>query len=86
MCVDCMVLVVLAEGVHPIPSRTRQLSPPAPMVPQKGRVGRRQDYAMYKTGFLACFFVSRYNKRKENENLKVKNLVKTFFLFNSSSP
>jgi hypothetical protein len=41
---------------------------------------------MYKTGFLACFFVSRYNKRKENENLKVKNLVKTFFLFNSSSP
>ena len=27
-----MCSVVLAEGVHPIPFRTRQLSPPAPMV------------------------------------------------------
>ena len=27
-----MCSVAMAEGVHPIPFRTRQLSPPAPMV------------------------------------------------------
>ena len=27
-----MCSVVMAEGVHPVPFRTRQLSPPAPMV------------------------------------------------------
>ena len=38
-------LVAMAEGIHAFPSRTRPLSPPAPMVlgPQgPGRVGRRQ--------------------------------------------
>ena len=38
-------LVTIAEGFHAYPSRTRPLSPPAPMVlgPQgPGRVGRRQ--------------------------------------------
>src|SRR5690606_37090986 len=38
-------LVAMAEGNHTFPSRTRPLSPPAPMVlgPQgPGRVGRRQ--------------------------------------------
>jgi hypothetical protein len=38
-------LAVMAAGFHPFPSRTRQLSPPAPMVvgPQgPSRVGRRQ--------------------------------------------
>src|ERR1700727_80369 len=38
-------LAVIAVGFHPFPSRTRQLSPPAPMVvgPQgPSRVGRRQ--------------------------------------------
>src|SRR5690242_5704329 len=37
--------VVCAEGVRPVPSRTRKLSPPAPMVlhpPGCGRVGRRR--------------------------------------------
>ena len=37
--------VTLAEGSHPFPSRTRQLSPPAPMVlhwQRCGRVGRRR--------------------------------------------
>src|SRR5690242_281949 len=37
--------VVLAEGERPVPSRTRKLSPPAPMVlhsPGCGRVGRRR--------------------------------------------
>jgi hypothetical protein len=29
---DCSVLVSRAEGSHLIPSRTQQLSPPAPMV------------------------------------------------------
>src|SRR5690606_12743279 len=35
----------MAVGVHPVPSRTRSLSPPAPMVlggQPPGRVGRRQ--------------------------------------------
>ncbi len=38
-------LAAIAAGFHPFPSRTRQLSPPAPMVvgPQgPSRVGRRQ--------------------------------------------
>src|SRR5215203_2041735 len=40
-------LVTLAVGKHPFPFRTRQLSPPAPMVLtclRVGRVGRCQDY------------------------------------------
>src|SRR3954447_12380092 len=40
------VSVALAEGSHPVPFRTRKLSPPAPMVlPGKlgGRVGRRRS-------------------------------------------
>jgi hypothetical protein len=51
------VSVALAEGSHPVPSRTRKLSPPAPMVlPGKlgGRVGRRRsifaDAAPYRGG------------------------------------
>ena len=39
-------LAAMAAGSHPFPSRTRQLSPPAPMVvgPQgPSRVGRRQN-------------------------------------------
>ena len=38
-------LVIGAAGTHPAPSRTRQLSPPAPMVLEgqpSGRVGHRQ--------------------------------------------
>ena len=37
--------MTLAEGLHPFPSRTRKLSPPAPMVlrwQRRGRVGRRR--------------------------------------------
>src|SRR5438034_7689888 len=40
------VSVAIAEGEHPVPSRTRKLSPPAPMVlpwQRGGRVGRRRD-------------------------------------------
>ena len=42
---ECKVLVPRAEGSHPIPYRTRQLSPSAPMVAsfQEVRVGRCQD-------------------------------------------
>src|SRR3954467_268241 len=39
--------VVLAEGERPVPSRTRKLSPPAPMVLHSlgcGRVGRRRHF------------------------------------------
>src|SRR5438874_4132848 len=37
----------MAEGRHPVPFRTRKLSPPAPMVlpwRRGGRVGRRRDF------------------------------------------
>src|SRR5687768_18159582 len=37
----------MAEGEHPVPSRTRKLSPPAPMVllwRRSGRVGRCRDF------------------------------------------
>jgi hypothetical protein len=40
------VSAAIAEGKHPVPFRTRKLSPPAPMVlPRRrgGRVGRRRD-------------------------------------------
>src|SRR6266571_8143907 len=40
------VSVAIAEGEHPVPFRTRKLSPPAPMVLRgrlRGRVGRRRD-------------------------------------------
>src|SRR6476619_5107446 len=40
------VSVAIAEGSHPVPFRTRKLSPPAPMVlpwRRGGRVGRRRD-------------------------------------------
>ncbi len=50
-------LVMMAEGKHAYPSRTRPLSPPAPMVlgPQgPGRVGRRQ--ATEKTALTELFF------------------------------
>ena len=43
--------VVVAEGERPVPSRTRKLSPPAPMVlhsPGCGRVGRRRHQTSRK--------------------------------------
>ena len=45
--------VVIAEGPHPFPFRTRKLSPPAPMVLRgrpRGRVGRRRDFFMVFIG------------------------------------
>ena len=43
--VQSIRLVIVAEGFHPFPFRTRKLSPPAPMVlPIGGRVGRRQAF------------------------------------------
>jgi hypothetical protein len=49
----------MSEGVHPFPSRTRQLSPPEPMVlgaKAPGRVGRRQnnfkDTSVYGVSFV----------------------------------
>src|SRR4051794_25531012 len=54
----------MAEGERPVPSRTRKLSPPAPMVlhsPGCGRVGRRrhQTSKSVPTGQVgALFFVS----------------------------
>ena len=51
-------LVVMAEGNHTFPSRTRPLSPPAPMVlgPQgHGRVGRRQADPQGFCGFFVAW-------------------------------
>lgn len=49
----------MSEGIHPFPSRTRQLSPPEPMVlgaKAPGRVGRRQnnfkDTSIYGVSFV----------------------------------
>ena len=42
---NAFALVVIVEGLHPFPSRTRKLSPPTPMVLRgkpRGRVGRCQ--------------------------------------------
>jgi hypothetical protein len=53
--------VTLAEGPHPFPFRTRQLSPPAPMVLRgrlRGRVGRRRGLFLRSPGLvpgLSCF-------------------------------
>ena len=55
-------LAITAEGPHPIPSRTRKLSLPAPMVLQGslcGRVGRCQIYAPGLHGPGASFLVLR---------------------------
>ena len=55
---EAVFLVAMAEGSHPIPSRTRSLSLPAPMVLQGrpcGRVGRRQIYG--PLGDEGAFFI-----------------------------
>src|SRR5690606_16413080 len=63
-------LVTMAEGIHAFPSRTRPLSPPAPMVldPQgSGRVGRCQANKKHRRLWLnhglRCFFVIYFNSR-----------------------
>src|SRR5260370_338455 len=51
--VEVGVSVVLAEGKHPVPSRTRKLSPPAPMVLHGrlcGRVGHRRTQRKRREG------------------------------------
>ena len=51
-----MCSVVMAEGVHPIPFRTRKLSPPAPMVlPRRGWESRSP------LNTSDGFFVSRHS-------------------------
>ena len=56
------VSVAIAEGRHPVPYRTRKLSPPAPMVlPGKlgGRVGRRRSIFTTAAPTRGGFGVSR---------------------------
>jgi hypothetical protein len=45
--ISYIVLVLLAKGPHPFPSRTRQLSPSAPMILFLGKVGQRENYVTY---------------------------------------
>ncbi len=50
-------MVVRAKGVHPIPSRTRKLSPSASMVLHGrpcGRVDRRQPFILTKARITSC--------------------------------
>ncbi len=53
--------VVIAVGSHPISSRTRKLSPPAPMVLHGfpcGRVGRRRIcFCLYESRVFFLFFL-----------------------------
>src|SRR6476620_3301602 len=63
----------LPEGPHPIPSRTRKLSPPGPMVLHGrpcGRVGRRRSYSWApsrKTGGLFFARESAGSSHDEHE-------------------
>ena len=74
------VTVAIAEGKHPFPFRTRQLSPPALMILRgrpRGKVGRRRDICLKGVSqrfisLLDAFFVSgiiiqttSYGKRLE---------------------
>ena len=72
-------LVVRAEGSHPIPSRTRKLSPPAPMVlrrRRRERVGRCQSLISPRASstlralagllaFLACVVWTRISRGEQ---------------------
>ena len=57
----------MAEGKHPFPSRTRQLSPPAPMIlagQLVGKVGRRlvnieEPSSLSEEGFLLAHHLTR---------------------------
>ena len=56
-------LVAIPEGPHPIPSRTRSLRPPGPMVLHGtpcGRVGRCQDFFPKARRFPAGFFFAKF--------------------------
>src|SRR5918999_809855 len=64
--------VVMAEGERPVPSRTRKLSPPAPMVlhsPGCGRVGRRRhstfQWAPANRRGPTCFFTHRCTRYRQ---------------------
>ncbi len=63
-------LVMMAEGKHAYPSRTRPLSPPAPMVlgPQgPGRVGRRQATRKDNSKELSFLYVKLHKGVLLNE-------------------
>ena len=87
-------LVVKAKGVHPIPSRTRKLSPSASMVLRgrlRGRVDRRQPI-FFKQGArmthnvmralcVSCLCSSRFSSTNSSFSLPRALPPDRFFLF-----
>jgi hypothetical protein len=64
-------LVTLPVGKHPFPFRTRQLSPPGPMVLtwlRVGRVGRCQDYMKLAGGNAGLFLFTRNRDPDRNRD------------------
>ncbi len=56
----------IAEGPHPFPSRTRQLSPPAPMIlPGRpgGKVGRRREFSQRPHATECAWGLWRFGRR-----------------------
>lgn len=63
--------VAIAEGKHPIPSRTRKLSLPAPMILSRsrdGKVGRRRELLErpeFSGRFFYCIYIPSYLYSKD---------------------
>src|ERR1700685_2843955 len=74
------VAAAIARGKHPVPSRTRKLSPSAPMVLRgrpRGRVGHRRTYLPEKAdpqgpAFFAFRGCPRKSKSTSTAPVKVK--------------
>ena len=70
--------VVVAQGFHPFPYRTRKLSPAAPMVLLRGRVGRRLSFlytrllSIFDWSLFLCVFIKIWH-------IKLQKVVSLMF-------
>jgi hypothetical protein len=86
----------IPEGPHPIPSRTRKLSPPGPMVLQGklcGRVGRRRDYfsgmgTLRGFPYLPAMVRGRHSRPAPHATMAGRHPLSCLFFFrgNGSDP